>query len=200
MHQVAGNPAPSRSSRLAIVLSILSAIIAAISMIVSGLNFYFATYRAPKVDIQMGSKIFVTSRPRLGGWFTLANSGAQPTTVTAATLQWDCPSATFKAALTSRNLDEWYFDEKGKRKVATRTVYSWFSPIPLVGHSDTSSILWFTSDEPKFKFSSGKHTFNLTIFNGSSKLSEQTFAVTMTDSDIKDLDPTNELQLDIERK
>jgi hypothetical protein len=106
-------PAQEPGSRAPIIISIVGAIIAAISMVVSGSNFYYATFRPPQIEIQLGSKVLVTSRPRIGGWFTLANSGAQPTTITAATLTWDSPSATFNAAMTSRNLDEWYFTEKG---------------------------------------------------------------------------------------
>jgi len=113
--------------------------------------------------------------------------------VTSATLDWDSPPARFDAAMTSRALDEWYFNEKGERNIAAPTHYSLFSPIPLAGRSDVNTILWFTSTDKNFTFSSGPHTFKITIFSGAERLAEKQFELILSDSDVKSLDPTAEL-------
>lgn len=180
-----------------LVVSILSVIIALASMAVSASNFYFSTLRPARASIAIGPQMLFSSTPQVGGWFTLANTGGQPTTITSAKMHWDVPDADFGATMTSRNLDEWYYTDKGLRKVSTTTHYSLFSPIPLVGHANASAILWFTTGARDFKFTPGGHTFTVEVFNGGMPLGKAVFAVNLSDIDIKNLDTSTDLPIDV---
>jgi hypothetical protein len=190
----------SSNSVWAFRISIMSAVISLFSMGWSGLNFYFATYKHAAVELTVSSQMLLSSSPRIGGWLVLANNGALPTTITSATLSWDSPQATFDAALTSRALDEWYFDDKGERNVAAPTHFSLFAPITLPGRSDTNTILWFTSSKKDFKFDAGTHVLTIAVFDGTKKLAERQIELNLTKADVRALDPLTELPVDVKVK
>lgn len=169
-------------------LDILAIILSAFSLTVSVVHFLWTEIRPASVETTVGQKILLNAKPRIGLLCTFTNSGALQKVITSASLRWD-DKIDFNLEMTSPTLEQWELDDKGSVKVAERTRYSpLVAPIPVKGRDQSAAILWFTTEDPAFKFTPGRHKCSLKIFSRAEESSINSFQIELTDEQIKVID------------
>ncbi len=154
-----------------------------IGIIGAAVTFFYTNYYPANVSVAGAPYILVQATPQIGGWFTLANEGAQQVTITSASLDWDGTS--MKCFLTSPNLDQWEYSGKGKRIVTKQITFTLFAPIGLKARDQSNAALWFRAEHLSLQV--GHHDLLLTLYNGGKEISVTKFSINMDETNAKNL-------------
>jgi hypothetical protein len=84
--------------------------LAALSLVVSAITFYFAYWRPACLRVGIGPQIFIAAKPRIGVLTTLVNDGAHEVIITSGKLQLDNSRFTVSLTTSALQSESWEYD------------------------------------------------------------------------------------------
>lgn len=188
---------PDRITR---ILSIISLSVAGLSFVLSFISLYFSALRPAKLQITVGTQVLVNYYRKIGVLCTFTNDGANQIVVTSASLKLQAPPTEFKLGEISPTLDKWeYVKENGerKKKIASHTSYTVFSPIAVKQKDQATAILWFSAPVG-FRFTQGQQMFIVEALSNSGKVAETEIIIGLSEEAIKSIDENKDDEISID--